>query len=209
MPEDEDSRDVNRKKTKKCPPPTCGGSLSFGDIGQSSKKNTSKTSESRAQLQDHFLRDPLPSVHTPVSTQMKLLKEHYTHTAKQPQNLKCSIGLVPPHARVVCPQTKKSVIAPNGNFLSYAADVPNSVLEKSKDLSGYNCLEDLQRYRKKVFTISYCQPDMEGDMGDMQFGVGSNNVIIDGREKGSKNTFKRRSRDEDLFVRYSSGTQLP
>ena len=216
MPEDEDSQEVSRKKTKKCPPPTCGGSLSFGGVGsQSSKNNTSKEnqtnkhkmSKSRAQLQDHFLSDPLPSVHTPVSTQMKLLKEHYTHTARQPQKLKCSLGLVPPHARVVCPQTKKSVLAPSGgNILSYAADVPNSVLEKSKDLSGYNSLQDLHRYRKKVFTISYCQQDMAGDM---QFGVGSNNVLFDGREKGSKNGLNDHSRDEDLFIRYSSGTQLP
>lgn len=206
MSEDEDKRDVKHLTAKKCPPPTCGGSLSFGvrrpqgsTQSSNSKPINQKVSKTRAQLEDHFL-----SNQTPVSAQVKLLKEHYTQTTRQPQKLQCNLGLLPPHARVVCPQTKKSVVTQNGTAYSYAADVPNSVIEKSKDLSGYDYMGELQRCRRKVFMLSYTQADMDSCS---ELGVGSNGILTDGHQRRIKDTTYQAH--EDMFIRYSTSSNLP
>ena len=185
---------------KRCPPPSCGGSLSVREVQHSKpvhkiqpENNSIKTTLSY--FQRNYTRNG-PA----MAQQIKVLREHYSSTARQPQSVHCNMSLVPPQARIVCPQAKKAIISPDNKVLSYAADVPDAVLERSQFLSGYHCLEELQEVKKKVFTISYNQPNME-------------ELICIGKDQsdGQISDKKRRSqtKEEDWFIRRTIGHSLP
>lgn len=135
-----------------------------------------------------------------MTEQIKLLQDHYTATARQPQSVHCNMSLVPPQARIVCPQSKKAVISSHNKVLSYAADVPEAVLERSQFLSGYHCIEELQEVKKRVFTLSYSQPSME------------ELICVGGDQSEGQMSDKRKrshTREEEWFIRRSIGHSLP
>ncbi len=194
----DEEMELSSKKT--CPPPSCGGSLSVHEVHRSKPvdKKAEPKNDITATLSD-FQRNYTRS--GPAMTeQMKRLRHHYTATAKQPQSVYCSMTLVPPQARIVCPQTNKAVISPHDKVFSYAADVPDSVLARSQFLSGYHSIEELREVKKKVFTISYSQPNME-------------ELICVGKDQpGSQRSDKTRrshAREEDRFIRRTIGHSLP
>ena len=196
--EEDDQEDPSRRK--QCPPPTCGGSLSLGEIQrkkvghvQKERREDTPTFEMAAKM-TQFQKTSSPEA---LTEQMKQLREHYTHMARQPQSVRCNLSLTPPQARIVCPQTRKVVTSSHNGVLSYAADVPDAVLERSRYLSGYSGIEELAGMKKNVFTISYCQTPV---YGQLQVGQGLQN--LHGNDKR-----KRRSltREEDLVIRYTTG----
>ncbi len=196
---DEDSpQELSCKKA--CPPPSCGGSLSLGEVKQQKRPKTrpEETGEIAATMTD--FQNTYSRTGDTLNEQMKVLREHYSHTARQPQSVHCSMSLVPPQARIVCPQTKKAVLSPHNTVLSYGADVPDFVLERGKFLSGYHCIEELQQVKKRVFTINYSQPRTE-------------ELMCVGRDQvGSQRSDKRRrsqAREEDWFIRHTIGHSLP
>ncbi len=197
---DEDSpQELSCKKA--CPPPSCGGSLSLGEVKQQRqlpKTRPVETEEIAATMID--FQNTYSRTGDTLNEQMKVLREHYSHTARQPQSVHCSMSLVPPQARIVCPQTKRAVLSPHNTVLSYGADVPDFVLERGKYLSGYHCIEELQQVKKRVFTINYSQPSTE-------------ELMCVGRDqmRGQRLDKRRRSqaREEDCFIRHTIGHLLP
>lgn len=87
----------------------------------------------------------------PLDCQIKKLSEHYASIARQPI-VSCDVMLAVPRAKVVCPQTWDSVF-PLGHSAPYAADVPNSVLQRSKALCHSSTLEFVQQHCRSSFTL--------------------------------------------------------
>lgn len=167
-------------------------------------------------VQEQLSSSTLPSVdeNQPVKAQIKLLREHYSLTARQPSTIRCYMDLTPPKARAVCPQTKKSLVSTNmSSQPMYGVDVPDEVVARSHQLSGYNTLEELKKHNKHIFTISYTNPDPEELDGiqlgpedvDWTWGRGGAGLA----EAPGVGKAKCYSAERDLLLRYASGRHLP
>lgn len=187
-----------------CPPPTCGGALSLQEVKRSSDVTLTQTEEilqcELAATLTNFQKDYSRYMQNKeaLTKQVRLLTKHYQTTAQQPQSVYCAIGLVPPQARIVCPQAKKAVITPvHGTVLSYGADVPQEALERSHFLSGYQCLNELQEFKKRVFTINYSQPLVDGLFS-----------MSDARHTSNKSR-RDITREEERVIQFTTGQTVP
>lgn len=168
-----DTSDGGGKETIMCPPPSRGGSFFWR---HKEKKDLEKKEEegekeehkhgkvSRDFVVKESLVDEVEGVDSgrcleefPIETQVKLLKEHYAHVARQPTRIKCNISLSAPRARALCPQMKRA-IDPSPGTVAYAADVPLDVVHQSRILGGSDTLQFLHQQRHTSFTICYSQP---------------------------------------------------
>ena len=197
-----------------CPPPSRGGAFSFPNSPGKKKTTNPVTKKDKDYVHGQLSSSP-PAALTKersMNAQIKLLREHYTQTAKQPCSIRCTIGLTPPQAKAVCPQTKRSVVLPTGSV--YAADVPQDVLVKSRALSGHTTLDLLSKQKKRVFTISYSQPQEE-DEGEGWIHLGASSLSEDRhgwfsepqsyhRQRGSGKGGDRFGAERENLLRYSS-----
>ena len=154
-PEEDDVIDAKRRRgTRPCPKPSRGGAFdtsgdspgcdSGGGGGRGGKVLSFREKERLKEARfTSGQRNPAPPDEelnvSAVKDQVKLLREHYNQTARQPATVRCNINLAPPQARVTCPQTRYGVV--NGNMLvvsplrsaaAYGPDVPDHIVEKSK-----------------------------------------------------------------------------
>ena len=137
---------------KQCPQPSRGGS--FLPLSVSMGHTTRRTSERPVEDQvDEGEGEGRKSDFKgmPVNYQIKKLGERYASVARQP-SVSCDLALAMPQARVVCPQTRQALF-PLGHSVSYAADVPNSVLQHSRMLSHGCTLEFVQHHCQSAFTL--------------------------------------------------------
>jgi hypothetical protein len=147
-PEDDDSAE-SLGNNPPCPVPSRGGAFSLaptnggGMLGTNSEEKTRQFREKGGLKVTKYMNGqrnpPLPEGElkgNPVKAQVKLLRDHYNGTAKQPATVRCNIDLAPPMACITCPQTKCGVVqghAPGGLLQrAYGADVPDEVVEKSR-----------------------------------------------------------------------------
>ena len=171
--------------SKQCPLPSRGGSLfstkkkSRSRNGESynHKRGGSVTLESSVGMETDTEMSSLESF--PVDVQIKKLHELYAHVARQPNTITCNLELVPPRARAICPQTKRTVTPLNFDKSPYAADVPQSVLQQSKIQSGFKALETFKQQRKNTFTISFARSASESSSEEHHYMVGSTTPTVD------------------------------
>lgn len=223
LPEDEEAELCCHDNGRPCPPPSRGGA--FGSprtMGENeSHSYTHHLRKSRFQAKKkEFVEDQLSSTtlpttddSQPIREQIRLLREHYSLTARQPSLIRCYMDLTPPKARAVCPQTKKTLVSPNlGPQPMYGIDVPDEVIKKSQQLSGYSTLKELKKHNKRVFTISYTHPDPEDFEGielgpqDWTSSGGGRRGMAEARGVGKAKSY---SAERDLLLRYASGRHLP
>lgn len=150
-----------KEHLRPCPVPSRGGSFVTG--GSTRRKKSSSIEDERGGSPYNEGEETEGSsesdTHSDASVQLEIKKlhAHYLQVAKQPSCIHCNMGLAPPQARAVCPQTKNSV-APAHYPMTYGADVPPDVLHESQLRSGANVLTSLREQRRKTFAISYTQP---------------------------------------------------
>ena len=226
LPEDEEAELCCHDSVRPCPPPSRGGA--FGppvshmnkaeNEGASAKKKSKFKGKKKEFVEDQLSSSVLPNVdaHQPVREQVKLLREHYSVTARQPSLIRCYMDLTPPRAKAVCPQTKKSLVSQNlSDQPMYGVDVPADVVAKSHQLSGYDTLIELKKHNKRVFTISYTNPDPTPQDGmqlgsqeewSMKGGGGSGRRLGEAPGVGKAKSY---SAERDLLLRYASGRHLP
>ena len=89
--------------------------------------------------------------------QIRYLGKHYSSVAQQPSHIHCDLHLAPPIARAYCPQQEKDK-SPVPYYTAYAADVPLSVIQQSRVLSGFDQMVKLHEQRKEQFMISFTGP---------------------------------------------------
>lgn len=227
LPEDEEAELHRHDNSRPCPPPSRGGCFGpplshkvKGDDG--SGRSTAKKFRFRGKkkefVEDQLSSSVLPGVtdHQPMKEQVKLLQEHYSATARQPSLIRCYLDLTPPKAKAVCPQTKKTFASSELSQLPmYGIDVPEEVVAKSHQLSGYESLQELKKH-KRVFTISYTHPDPSGEFEGIELGPNESNRTRGGGGGGGMvaeapgvGKAKSYSAERDLLLRYASGRHLP
>lgn len=170
-----------------CPPPSRGGSFLWKPKEKKdarTKKEKRKKEECEKNIEGKVLKDIVVKESLvdeveggesgsrrleefPIETQIKLLTEHYSHIARQPSSIKCSLGLTIPRARALCPQMKRTVDSSPGTVV-YAADVPPEVLHQSQILGGFSTLQFLRKQRSKTFTICCPQPINDSLLGGVE-----------------------------------------
>ena len=95
----------------------------------------------------------------------------------------------------------------------YGIDVPDEVIKRSQQLSGYSTLKELKKHDKRVFTISYTQPDpgdLEGiELGPQDWTAGGGGGGKPMAEAPGVGKAKSYSAERDLLLRYASGRHLP
>ena len=228
LPEDEEAELRRLDNGRPCPPPSRGGAfgppLNHGDRGQSGS-SSSPTKKSRFKgkkkefVEDQMSSSVLPKVddHQPVREQIKLLRDHYAVTARQPSLIRCYMDLTPPKAKAVCPQTRKSLVSSDVSPQAmYGLDVPEEVVARSHQLSGYDTLQELKKHKKHVFTISYTHPDPV-ELDGIQLGSQEEDWSWKGGGGGGRGLAeapgvgkgKSYSAERDLLLRYASGRHLP
>ena len=227
LPEDEEAELRRQDNGRPCPPPSRGGA--FGPpvdqggkgengSGSSTNKRKSKFNGKKKEFVEDQLSVPPAGIddHQPLREQVKLLREHYSVTARQPSLIRCYMDLTPPKAKAVCPQTKKTLVSPNMTQLPmYGVDVPDEVVARSHQLSGYKTLEELWKNKKRVFTISYTHPLPE-EINGIQLGPeegewprrggAGGRVMVEAPGVGKAKSY---SAERDLLLRYASGRHLP
>lgn len=226
LPEDEEAELRRQDNSRPCPPPSRGGAFGppvQGGKGQSgSGSSTDKKKLRLSGKKKEFVEDQLSSSvlpagvddQQPLREQVKLLREHYSVTARQPSLIRCYMDLTPPKAKAVCPQTKKTLVSPNMTRQPmYGVDVPDEVVARSHQLSGYKTLEELSKNKKHVFTISYTHPhpdEFEGIQLGPEDGEwpwkGGGKVMMEAPGVGKAKSY---SAERDLLLRYASGRHLP
>ena len=161
-PDDDDFSDSQLKQNRPCPKPSRGGAFSLeGDgvrgvaasggkvgggasggrgVGVKRKSFKEKSGVKEAEFVSGQKTPSLPEEElreSPVKAQIKLLREHYNHSARQPATVRCNISLAPPQARVTCPQTRYgsgdgSTVSSAMQSTPYGPDVPQEVVEKGR-----------------------------------------------------------------------------
>ena len=234
LPEDEEAELNRHDNGRPCPPPSRGGAFGppvshhgvKGEDGSGSPTQQQKKSRFRAKkkefVEDQLSSSTLPTTdeNQPIREQIRLLREHYSLTARQPSLIRCYMDLTPPRARAICPQTKKTLVSSDLTPQPmYGIDVPDEVVKRSQQLSGYNTLKELKKHDKRVFTISYTQPDPEdfegielGPQDWTSWGSGGGGGGKGGKtmaEAPGVGKAKSYSAERDLLLRYASGRHLP
>ena len=226
LPEDEEAELNRHDNGRPCPPPSRGGAFGppvshriKGESGSGSPTQQKKLRfrvKKKEFVEDQLSSTTLPSMddNQPIREQIKLLRQHYSATARQPSLIRCHMDLTPPKARAVCPQTKKTLASSDlGPQPMYGIDVPDEVIQRSQQLSGYNTLKELKKHDKRVFTISYTQPDPEefegielGPQDWTSWGGGGRRGMAEAPGVGKAKSY---SAERDLLLRYASGRHLP
>lgn len=229
LPEDEEAELSRHDNGRPCPPPSRGGAFGLpvshhGVKGESGSGNPAKKSRFRTKKKE-FVEDQLSSSNLPTNNedqpireQIRLLREHYSLTARQPSLIRCYMDLTPPKARAICPQTRKTLVSSDLTPQPmYGIDVPDDVIKRSEQLSGYSTLKELKKHDKRVFTISYTQADMEDfegiELGPQEWaswgtgGGGRGGKAM--AEAPGVGKAKSYSAERDLLLRYASGRHLP
>ena len=224
LPEDEEAELHRHDNGRPCPPPSRGGSFGL-PVSQKVKGDSSGSGQPAARkfrfrgkkkefVEDQLSSSVLPSVadHQPMKDQVRLLREHYSATARQPSLIRCQLDLTPPKAKAVCPQTNKTFASANLSQLPmYGIDVPDEVVARSHQLGGYGTLQELRK-QKRVFTISYTHPEVgqgEGiEVGPEEYDwtSGKGGMAAEAPGVGKAKTY---SAERDLLLRYASGRHLP
>ena len=148
-----------KQDLRPCPVPSRGGSFVAGRSTNRQRFSSAEEERDGPLDNEEEEEDFEGSSESDTSAQLEIknLHKHYLKVAKQPSSIQCNMGLAPPRARAVCPQTRNSV-SPAHYPMTYGADVPAEVLRESQLRSGVNVLTSLREQRRKIFTIDYTQP---------------------------------------------------